>query len=276
LKAHPSTSTGIAVLNIVLNYVLSRRWRDYDDFSLRLAQRILAKNPRTERELTDLIFKISGQFFKLNNVSRRDFAHGFPLRLVVERMNSNFVLTEKQIIEVHKTIQLRKPNLERVYLEEIDSFSKVETVSREEAQALVPVDVPEEFVKKAICKILSISPPNDWGGERSDLFADVRYLDKLIPAAFTLKGNGTPGKLTIRKCGKNGDQILRLVEEPARLFIVQHVDSIDSNTVRLIEIAVGSIAKDTKTLYYSVWDGVETARLLLAYGFLDQLNESMS
>jgi hypothetical protein len=273
LKAHSSTSTGIAVLNVVLNYVLSRRWRDYDDFSVRLTERILAKNVRTEKELTELIFKISGQFFKLNNVSRRDFAQGFPSSRVIERMNSSIAFTDKQIVEVHKTVQLRKPNFERVYVEEIDSFSKVKTVSREEAQALIPVDVSEEFVKKAICKILSVSPPKDWGGERSDLYADVRYLGKLIPAAFMLKANGTPGKLTVRKCGKNGDQILRLVEEPARLFIVQHVDSIDSNVVRLMEIAVGSIAKDTRKLFYSVWDGIETARLLLAYGFMDGLNE---
>jgi hypothetical protein len=273
LKTHPSASTGIAVLNVVLNYVLSRRWRDYDDFSLRLTERILAKNPRTEKELRELIFKISGQFFRLNDVSKGDFVQGFPLRRVIERMNSSFVFTNKQIADVYKIIQLRKPNVERVYVEEIDSFSKVKTIGRDKAQALVPVDAPEEFVKEAICRILSVSPLKDWGGERSDLYADVKYLGKLIPAAFMLKGNGTPGKLTIRKCGKNGDQILRLVEEPARLFIVQHVDSIDSNVVRLMEIAVGSIAKDSRKLYYSVLDGVETARLLLAYGFINQLNE---
>jgi len=90
----------------------------------------------------------------------------------------------------------------------------------------------------------------------------------LMPTAFMLKGKGTPGKLTVGKCGKNGDQILRLVEEPARLFVVQHIDSIDTYVIKLLEIAVGSVARGNKKLYYCVMDGIETARILLAYGFL--------
>jgi len=269
LKRRLNTSTAIAVLNIVLNYILSRRWRDYDDFSLQLTKRILAKNPRTENELSNLLFKTGGQFFKLNGVSKQDFVNGFPLRRVIEKMNSPLMFNDRQIAQVHRTIQLRKPNIERIYVENIDSFSKAKTVSRGEVQNLVPIDISESFVKEAFCKILSVSPPRDWGGERSDLYADVRYLGRLIPAAFMLKGRGTLGKLTVRKCGKNGDQILRLIEEPARLFVVQHVDSIDSNVIRLLEIAVGSVAKETQKLYYCVLNGIETARILLAYGFIN-------
>jgi hypothetical protein len=268
LKHHIDASIEIAILNIVLNYVLSRRWKDYDDFSLRLTERILLKNPRSESELSDLLSKMGGQFFKLNEVPKQDFVKGFPLRRVLERMDSGFIFTGKQIVQVHQTIQLRKPNVERIYIESIDSFSEVKTVSREEVKSLVPINVSENFIKEALCKILSVSPPKDWGGERSDLYADVRYQGKLIPAAFMLKGNGTPGKLTVRKCGKNGDQILRLVEEPARLFVVQHVNSIDSNVIKLLEIAVGSIAKEARKLYYCVLDGIETARLLQAYEFI--------
>lgn len=270
MKAQHNTSAEIAVLNAVLNYVLSRRWIDYDDFSIQLTERILAKNPQTKEELSELILRTKGTFFRLNDVTREDFVQGFPFRNVIERMSSSIVFTNRQIVRVHKTIQLWKPNVERIYLENIDSFSKAKTVSREEALPWVPVDVAEDFVKTAISKILSVTPPTDWGGERSDLYADVRYSGEMIPAAFMLKGNGTVGKLTVRKCGKNGDQILRLVDEPARLFVLQHVDSVDSNVVRLMEIAVGSIARDSRKLYYAVFDGVETARLLLAYGFINR------
>jgi len=46
---------------------------------------------------------------------------------------------------------------------------------------------------------------------------------KRMAAAFLLKGHGTRGKLTIKKCGKKGNQILKLLEEPGEVYIVQHV-----------------------------------------------------
>lgn len=269
MKPPLNTSTRIAILNLVLNYILSRRWQDYDDFSTILTERILEKTPKTEKELFDLLSKLGGQFFKLNEVPREDFANGFPLRRLVKVINSGIVFTNRQIVKVHQTVQVCKPNVERIYAEDIESFLKVKNLSRERVISLLPVNVSEDYIKKALCKILSVSsPPKDWGGERSDLFTDVKYRGRLIPAAFMLKGSGTHGKLTIKKCGKNGDQILRLVEEPARLFVIQHVDSIDSNVIKLLEIALGSIVKKQK-LYYCVMDGVETARLLVAYAFIN-------
>lgn len=277
MKPSRDTSTRIAVLNLVLNYILSRRWTDYDDFSVRLAGGILKKNPRTEKELLVLISRLGGQFFKLNdNLPKEDFAKGFPLRLVVKAVDSGVVFSNRQIVRVHETIRVLKPNVERLYIDEIDSFSKVKEIDRDQVISLVPVDVSEGHIKNALCKILSVSdPPKDWGGERSDLYTDVKYHGKLIPAAFMLKGRGTAGKLTVKKCGKNGDQIIRLVEEPARIFVVQHVNSIDPNVIKLLEIAVGSISKQRSTFYYCVMDGIETARLLLAYGFISTKNSEL-
>jgi len=270
LKSPHNTSNRIAVLNLVLNYVLSRRWKDYDDFSTRLTDTILKKTPKTEKELFDLVSKMGGQFFKLNDISKEDFVKGFPLLNVVRVAGSGMAFTRQQIVKVHQTVQVRKLNVERLYVDDIDSFSKVKNIGREQALSLIPVNVSEDHIKKALCKILSVSsPPEDWGGERSDLYTDVKYRGRLIPTAFMLKGSGTSGKLTVRKCGKNGDQILRLVEEPARLFVIQHIDSIDSNVIKLLEIAVGSVGKMTSKLRYCVIDGIETARLLLAYGFIN-------
>ena len=270
MRSNLDSATKIAVLNIVLNYILSRRWRDYDDFSTYLTESIIKKSPRTEKELTNLLSKLRSQFFRLNAVSKNDFIRGFPSHRLINAISSRPRFTNRQIEQVHRTIQKWKPNVERLYIEDIDSFRKVKTITREQVLNTVPVNVSEDFVKNSMCKILSEpTVPKDWPGERSDLYTNVKYRGRSIPAAFMFKGKGTQGKLTIRKCGKNGDQILRLVEEPARLFVVQHIDVIDSNVIRLLEIAVGSIAKEVQKLYYCVMDGVETARLLLAYGFLN-------
>lgn len=269
MDPHLNTSTRIAVLHLVLSYILSRRWKDYDDFSTSLTEKILKRTPKTEKELLNLLSQLGGQFFKLNEVPKEDFVKGFPLRRVLKVIGSGFTYTGQQIVQIHQTIQVHKPNVERLYIDDIDSFSKVKNIRRKPVLNIVPVDVSENFVKRALCEILSVyAPPKDWGGEKSDLYTDVKYRGKFIPAAFMLKGSGTLGKLTVRKCGKNGDQILRLVEEPARLFVIQHIDSIDSNVIKLLEIAVGSIVKKQK-LYYCVMDGIETARLLLAYDFIN-------
>ena len=76
-------------------------------------------------------------------------------------------------------------------------------------------------------------------------------------------------KLTIAKCGKRGDQLLRLLREPARLYVVQHVGEIDTNVIELLgTLAIQKSQQSMEGLYYCIMDGVDTARVLKAYGKL--------
>lgn len=62
----------------------------------------------------------------------------------------------------------------------------------------------------------------DWGGEGNDLWTTrLRLGGKRRATAFAFKSGGTPGKLTPAKMGRNGDQIQRLFQSPADVFIVQ-------------------------------------------------------
>jgi len=128
----------------------------------------------------------------------------------------------------------------------------------------------EVDIKKAFCSIIGeLYIFKDWSGEKSDLFTDITFKERRIPATFMFKGRGTQGKLTIAKCGKNGDQIFRLVEEPAIMFFVQHVDTIDPYVIINLELAIEAKArKRKKKLYYCYIDGVDTARLFKSYNLL--------
>jgi hypothetical protein len=114
--------------------------------------------------------------------------------------------------------------------------------------------IGENFVRK------------DWAGEKSDLYSsNVIYKGKRVSTAFLLKGPSVK-RLTIDKCGKRGNQVLRLVKEPAQLFIVQHNGEIDTDIIELLETYVSDLSrKKGMKLYYCIIDGTDTARVLVAY-----------
>lgn len=84
-----------------------------------------------------------------------------------------------------------------------------------------------------------------------------------------LKGNGLKAPtMEIKHCGKNGDQIVRLFESPAELFIVQFVGNISEAIIKDVEGKIEQLNRRGKQSYYCIINGSDTARLLHAYGFL--------
>jgi hypothetical protein len=116
--------------------------------------------------------------------------------------------------------------VQHLTLDDVDSFHKV---------IGVPPGAPrlkgltESAFKKGIQNVIGEKGVfKDWGGEKSDLMTTrLKLKSKRVRAAFIFKEPGQPGKLTIAKMGKNGDQGPRLFEEPADIFFVQHWAEID-------------------------------------------------
>ncbi len=108
---------------------------------------------------------------------------------------------------------------------------------------------------------------HDWGGEKNDLFTSKFRLDsKRRTVAFAFKGPGTKGELTPKKLGKNGDQIQRLFESPAHIFIVQYWGRINASVLdQMKEFAKAKSVGDGNRIWYGVIDGEDTNRLLAAY-----------
>jgi hypothetical protein len=87
-----------------------------------------------------------------------------------------------------------------------------------------------------------------------------------IAAAFMLKGNGLKSnQLQIKDCGKNGDQLVRLLESPAQLFIVHYIGPVSDNVVRDIESKIQLRREEGKQAWFCIIDGQDTAKLLYAY-----------
>lgn len=155
-----------------------------------------------------------------------------------------------------------------LFVEDIDSFSEARNVQPKEIQALLPLDLPEDEIQAFFEEIIGENfHQEDWGGELNDLVtSQVKVSGKRIRAAFLLKGSGTRGRLTIAKCGKNGDQIVRLVEAPVDLYIIQHIGEIDQRVIYDLRSKVLLKVSEGQNCKMCILDGTETARILRAYG----------
>jgi hypothetical protein len=156
----------------------------------------------------------------------------------------------------------------RLSPEEIDSFEKITNVSQVEIADLVPLELLEDEVKQHICDIIGHPfVQKDWGGETCDLFCNLRFRRRSVPAAFVLKGKSYSHRpLRIADLGKNGDQLVRLFSLPVEIFIVQSNGPIDGAVYSQVQAQVAEKLMMNQPVYYLVLDGLETARLLRAYG----------
>ncbi|TFH48536.1 MAG: hypothetical protein E4G89_06120 [Methanothrix sp.] len=162
----------------------------------------------------------------------------------------------------------------RLYVEDIDSFRKVRDVNPAIVMSVLTdgyLDRSEDSVQIALERILSVPfHKKDWGGEINDLYtANVIINGVRHETAFLLKGNGIRSKtMEIKHCGANGDQILRLCNSPAKLFVIQFVGRISEAIVLDIDGKVRQMRSQGRDAWYCIMDGQDTARVLRAYGEL--------
>jgi hypothetical protein len=167
------------------------------------------------------------------------------------------------------------PETPRLYIEGVDSFSAARDVNPEMVSPFLKggfLDIAEDEVQIGIEQI--ITEPfhkKDWGGESSDLYSSqVQINGTRIATAFMLKGNGLrKNTMEIRDCGKNGDQILRLFTSPALLYVVQFVGNVSEAIIADVEGKVNEQRARGKKAHYLIMNGLDTARLLFAYGKLN-------
>jgi len=152
--------------------------------------------------------------------------------------------------------------------EDIAEFNLMKNVVVSSADEWMSVmsKIPEAHVKKSIASLLSEPTKSDWGGEEDDHFsANVTVAEKRRTAAFLLKGPSKFQEMNPGMCGKNGDQIYRLVKSGADISVVQHAHLVGAavrETLRAMIVTPGRPRK------FCVMDGQATYRLLKAYGLL--------
>lgn len=166
------------------------------------------------------------------------------------------------------TVRIRTTgaNAKPITIDDIDNFAGVRMIRPGES---LPDTVSEDEFKSGIQAVLGQAGEfKDWGGENSDLFSShVRIGGKRLPTAFAFKGPGMRAKLRPGKMGKNGDQIQRMFQQDAQVFLVQHWREIDPSV--LTEMRAHAINKSTQngnaTIYYGIISGQDSERLRKAY-----------
>jgi hypothetical protein len=163
---------------------------------------------------------------------------------------------------------------ERLFIDDIESFSKVRDLAPATVAPLLKngyLDVDEDLVQKALEEILTVAlHKKDWAGEVNDLYtANVIVGGVRRPTAFLLKGKGLKKKvMEIGDCGKNGDQVIRLFQSPADLFVIQFVGNISEAVIQHAHGEIARLKTQGKEAHFLTIDGQDTARLLTAYGKL--------
>lgn|GEM_PF-792613 len=152
--------------------------------------------------------------------------------------------------------------------EEIKQFDGMDETwfpSKAEFQRMTMV--PELVIKELICRLLGeYSVPSDWGGEECDVLSANLVVDgHRHTGAFLLKGPARFHPMKPTDLGKNGDQLYRLFNIPAQIYVVQHCHNIGAAVRKQAEAfaLARSFIAPCKIVFI---DGLTTARLLRAHG----------
>jgi hypothetical protein len=153
-----------------------------------------------------------------------------------------------------------------ITIDEIDNFAKVRSFPH---GASLPATVSEDEFKRGTQAVLAQAGQfKDWGGENCDLYStNLRIAGTREAAAFAFKGPGERGKLVPGRMGKNGDQIQRMFQLDATVFLVQHWREIEPSV--LTDMRAHAVAKSIQnggqTIRYGIINGQDSERLRRAY-----------
>lgn len=171
---------------------------------------------------------------------------------------------------VSRVMQVRlsekRARVHSITIDEIESFRKVRSIDNRDPE--IGDEFSESDYKAGLQKILGEDGRfKDWGGEVADLFTTrFRVNGRRRAVALALKGPATKGKLTPGKMGKNGDQIQRLFEAPAEVFLVQYCRQVDlSVPAQMKQLAVAKSLMTGTRVLHGIIDGKDSRRIVRAY-----------
>ena len=156
-----------------------------------------------------------------------------------------------------------------VTVDDIDNFSKIRSLKHSKVpEKLDPKRLPESVFKYGTANILGNKGKfTDWGGEKGDLYSShLKIKGKRYATAIGFKGPATIGTLTPGKMGHNGDQIQRLYDSDAQVFLVQFEGPIaESVSQQLKGLAVNKSLQDRRTVFYGTIPLEDSYRLRIKY-----------
>lgn len=178
-------------------------------------------------------------------------------------------LATKRTPKIHevksKTIVYKNPiNIKRITADDIDTFELIKQVSSTKNKIQ---NILEKTIKNGFKSIIGEKGQfKDWGGEKNDLFTTkVKINGKRLSTAIAFKGRATKGILTPKKLGKNGDQINRLFNSSAQLFLIVYHNDIAESVLEQMQAFAIAVSYSGQKIFYGVIDGTDLNRIILAY-----------
>jgi hypothetical protein len=227
------------------------------------AAKVLVDNQLVTQEKRDgLTAYRKDDFYSANKVKILRLARD-PVKLSKQPRTAHARAPGSTVIEIVAVASLTPPK--QITVDDIDSFVAVRKVTGKQPHR---VQLSESAFKEGIKNILGEAGEfKDWGGENNDLTTTrLRLGGRRRLAAFAFKGPAQTGTLTPAKMGKNGDQIQRLFQVDADLFVLQYVGQVGENVVtQMAALAVAKSAATGRQVSYCIIDGQDTSRLLRAY-----------
>jgi len=179
----PSTEEIIAIQDIVLEYMLSNYWKDYQNFARNVSERILKARPTDKTSLIKILTRLSHPFFSFNEIPKKTFIDQFPAEAIIHRMkNMPKLTTVKQEIIVISPQQRKKRN--RVTFDQI--FPEISRVDLNTAKSLITsLDIQERIIQDALRDALREKGATNMVERKSDSSLEVADLED-----FTLDVKG--------------------------------------------------------------------------------------
>jgi hypothetical protein len=256
------------------NYSTNLKSHDFDNNRIIINKEVNNWNRDVSKEL-EIIFPTLLQCYYFNSPPEEGSAIGILNGDLGWDKMVSFML--KKINALHRFLEIDikqytdLPIGKRLYIEDIDSFKNARDVNPSLVDSVLEngyFDKSEDEVQMVFEQIINESfHKKDWGGEENDLYtSNILINGRRTSSAFLLKGNGLRNKtMEIKNCGKNGDQIIRLLQAPAELFIMQFVGNISENVIKDIEGKINEKNLKGQNAYYCIINGQDTARIFKAY-----------
>jgi len=86
----------IGVQDILLEYILTHRWKDYDQFARVLSIILIRAGPRTGKQLIELVQSTVHPFFMHNHVTKTQFVKGLPVEALLTRSRETSTVPKRK------------------------------------------------------------------------------------------------------------------------------------------------------------------------------------
>jgi hypothetical protein len=192
------------------------------------------------------------------------------LTLVYNRAKRDALPTKRD--RAHVTVHVKQSKTRQgeaieITIDDIDQFKKVRKLNKNSQKPLSPL--PESRFKKGLQRLFkNYGEHKDHGAEIDDFYTNqLRMGGKRYSVAFALKGPGAGVKiLEPGKWGKQGNQIQRLLQAPARVFLLQSELQIGEYSIdQLKKLTEHRANQEKRKLFYGYIDPHDSTRLRKAY-----------